>query len=152
MSDTIPAGAPASTSASVDVPRDALIVLYDGVCGFCNSSVQLIIRNDRRGRFRFAALQSEVGEALLRRHGLPTEELESVVLIEEGRAYRKSRAALRIARRLDGAWRAFWPLIVIPAPLADVFYDLVAKHRYRLFGKYDTCQIPSPEIRSRFLS
>jgi predicted DCC family thiol-disulfide oxidoreductase YuxK len=132
--------------------EDAAVVLYDGVCGFCNSSVQFIIRNDRRGRFRFAALQSDVGKALLREHNLPAEEVESVVLIEDGKAYRKTRAALRIARRLDGAWKAFWPLVVVPAPLADVFYDLFARYRYRLFGKFDACPIPSPEVRARFLS
>ena len=132
--------------------EDARIVLYDGVCGFCNSSVQFIIRNDRRGRFRFAALQSDVGKALLREHNLPAEEVESVVLIEDGKAYRKTRAALRIARRLDGAWKAFWPLVVVPPPIADVFYDLFARYRYRLFGKYDACPIPSPEVRARFLS
>lgn len=128
------------------------IVLYDGVCGLCDRSVQLILRNDRRGRFRFAALQSEAGQALLEASGLPRQALDSIVLVEGGRAWRKSRAALRIARRMDAPWPLLWPLMIVPRPLADIFYDLVAKNRYRLFGKLDACTIPPPEVRARFLS
>jgi predicted DCC family thiol-disulfide oxidoreductase YuxK len=128
------------------------IVLYDGVCGLCDRSVQLILRNDRGGRFRFAALQSEAGRALLQKFGLPPEALDSVVLVEDGKAWRKSRAALRIARRMDAPWPLLWPLIVVPRPVADFVYGLVAKNRYRIFGKLDTCMIPPPEVRARFLS
>jgi predicted DCC family thiol-disulfide oxidoreductase YuxK len=127
------------------------VVLYDGVCGLCDRSVQLILRNDRRGRFRFAALQSAAGAALLRKHGLPPAALDSVVLVEGGRAWRKSAAALRIARRMDAPWPLLWPLLVVPRPVADFFYDLVAKNRYRIFGKLDACMIPPPEVRARFL-
>lgn len=140
-----------------DDPRAAVeaegpIVLYDGVCGLCDRSVQLILRNDRRGRFRFAALQSSTGRALLDKFGLPPEALDSVVLVEGGRAWRKSRAALRIARGMDQPWPVLWPLIVVPRPVADFFYDLLAKNRYRIFGKLDACMIPPPEVRARFLS
>jgi predicted DCC family thiol-disulfide oxidoreductase YuxK len=135
-----------------DVESGGPIVLYDGVCGFCDRSVQFIISHDRRARFRFAALQSDAGRALLRKYGLPTEELDSVVLVEGGRAYRKSKAGLRIARRLDAPWPVFWPLSIIPGAVSNVFYDLVARNRYRLFGKLDACPIPSPEVRARFLS
>ena len=128
------------------------IVLYDGVCGLCDRSVQLILRNDRRGRFRFAALQSETGRALLEKFGLSPEALDSVVLVEGAHAWRKSRAALRIARRMDAPWPLLWPLVVVPRPVADFFYNLVAKHRYRIFGKLDACMIPPPEVRARFLS
>ena len=128
------------------------IVLYDGVCGLCNRSVQLILRNDRRGRFRFAALQSETGAALLEKFGLTAQALDSVVLVDGDRAWRKSRAALRIARRMDAPWPLLWPLVVIPAPIADFFYGIVAKNRYRMFGKLDACMIPPPEVRARFLS
>jgi predicted DCC family thiol-disulfide oxidoreductase YuxK len=127
------------------------IVLYDGVCGLCDRSVQLILRNDRRGRFRFAALQSGAGRALLERFGLSAEALDSVVLVEDGRAWRKSRAALRIARRMDAPWPLLWPLAIVPHPVADFFYDLLAKNRYRIFGKLDACMIPPPEVRQRFL-
>ena len=140
-------------SSDATIPAlDGPLVLYDGTCGLCDRSVQLILRNDRRGRFRFAALQSDAGQALLRKYGLPTEELDSVVLVEDGKAYRKSKAGLRIARRLDAPWPVFWPLSIIPGAVSNVFYDLVARNRYRLFGKLDACPIPSPEVRARFLS
>jgi predicted DCC family thiol-disulfide oxidoreductase YuxK len=139
-------------NAAADAHADGPIVLYDGVCGLCDRSVQLILRNDRRGRFRFAALQSETGRALLERFGLPPEALDSVVLVEGGHAWRKSRAALRIARRMDAPWPLLWPLVIVPAAVADFFYDLLAKNRYRIFGKLDACMIPPPEVRARFLS
>lgn len=145
-------------TATVDAPDVAAasaegpIVLYDGVCGLCDRSVQLILRNDRRGRFRFAALQSQAGRALLEKFGLPPEALDSVVLVEGDQAWRKSRAALRIARRMDAPWPLLWPLRIVPRPLADWTYDLVAKNRYRIFGKRDACMIPPPEVRARFLS
>ena len=128
------------------------IVLYDGVCGLCDRSVQLILRNDRRGRFRFAALQSEAGHALLQRFGMAPGALDSVVLVEDGRAWQKSRAALRIARRMDAPFPLLWPLRIVPPPVADFFYDLLARNRYRLFGKLDACMVPPPEVRARFLS
>jgi predicted DCC family thiol-disulfide oxidoreductase YuxK len=127
------------------------IVLYDGVCGLCDRSVQLILRNDRRGRFRFAALQSPAGAALLERFGLPPHALDSIVLMDGGRAWRKSAAALRIARRMDAPWPLLWPLVVVPRSVADFFYDLVARNRYRMFGKLDACMLPPPEVRARFL-
>ena len=130
---------------------DGPLVLYDGTCGLCSRSVQLILRHDRRGRFRFAALQSDAGRALLRRHGLPVDQLDSVVLVEGGRAYTKSRAALRIARGMDAPWPALRALAVVPRPVADFVYDRVARSRYRLFGRQESCMIPTPEIRSRFL-
>ena len=128
------------------------IVLYDGVCGLCDRSVQIILRNDRRGRFRFAALQSDAGRALLDRFGLPPQALDSIVLVDGDRVWRKSRAALRIARGMDAPWPLLWPLAIVPSRMADVFYDLVAKNRYRIFGKLDACMIPPPEVRARFLT
>jgi predicted DCC family thiol-disulfide oxidoreductase YuxK len=138
--------------AKAALAAEGPIVLYDGVCGLCNRSVQLILRNDRRGRFRFAALQSDTGRALLEKFGLPPEALDSVVLVEGGRAWRKSRAALRIARRMDAPWPLLWPLMIVPRPVGDFLYGLVAKNRYRIFGKLDACMIPPPEVRARFLS
>ncbi len=134
------------------VDAEGPIVLYDGVCGLCDRSVQLILRNDRRGRFRFAALQSDAGGALLEKFGLPPGALDSFVLVEGGRAWRRSAAALRIARRMDAPWPLLWPLVIVPRALADVFYDLVANNRYRIFGKLDACMLPPPEVRARFLA
>jgi predicted DCC family thiol-disulfide oxidoreductase YuxK len=131
---------------------DGPVVLYDGTCGLCDRSVQLILRHDRRGHFRFAALQSDVGRALLARHGLPADALDTVVLVEDGRAWVKSSAALRIARGMDAPWPAFRALSIIPRPVRDFFYDRVAKSRYRIFGRVDACMLPPPEVRARFLS
>jgi predicted DCC family thiol-disulfide oxidoreductase YuxK len=132
--------------------RDGPLVLYDGTCGLCSRSVQLILRHDRRGRFRFAALQSDTGRALLERHGLPVDQLDSVVLVEGGRAFTRSRAALRIARRMDAPWPALAALSIVPRPVADFVYGRVADNRYRWFGRTEACMLPPPEVRARFLS
>ncbi len=130
---------------------DGPIVLYDGVCGMCNGLVKFVARLDRRGRFRFAALQGETGQALLREHGLRTDDFDSAVLVEDGRAFVRSRAVLRIVSGLGGAWRAAGVLAAVPAPVLDFFYDRVARGRYRIFGRSDACVLPPPELRARFL-
>ena len=130
---------------------DGPLVLYDGECGLCNRSVQTILRHDRRGAFRFAALQSELGRALLERHGLPTGAVDTVVLVDQGRAFTRSGAALRIAGRMDRPWPLARVFAVIPAPVRDVVYDWVARNRYRWFGRTDACMLPPPEVRARFL-
>lgn len=127
------------------------IVLYDGVCGLCNRLVKFIVARDRRGRFRFAALQGETGQALLRRHGLPTGDFDSAALVEDGRVYLRSAAVVRIMCGLGGVWRVFGIARVIPPRLLDVAYDAVARSRYRFFGRSDACVLPPPEIRARFL-
>ena len=140
-------------SSDATIPAlDGPLVLYDGTCGLCDRSVQLILRHDRRGRFRFAALQSDTGRALLERHGLPVDALDTVVLVEDGRAWVKSAAALRIARGMDAPWPALRALGIVPRPVRDFFYDRVAKSRYRIFGRVDACMLPPPEVRARFLS
>ena len=126
-------------------------VLFDGVCNLCNSSVQFIIRNDRRGRFRFAALQSEAGREILLQYQLPEKALNTVVLIACGRAFTRSTAALEIARRLDGAWPICYAAVVLPRFLRDSVYDFIARNRYRWFGKQEACMMPSPELKQRFL-
>ena len=132
----------------------APVVLYDGVCGFCNKTVQTIIRHDRRGELRFAALQSDFGRAVIGRHP-ELAGVDSVVFVDrEGggeRVFVRSAAALRLASHLGGLWKLLLAFRVVPAPARDFFYDLFARYRYRLFGKYDTCMLPPPEIRSRFL-
>ena len=128
------------------------IILFDGVCNFCNGSVNFIIERDRGGYFKFAPLQSEIGERYLDKSGIDREVTDSVVLIENERVFTHSTAALKIARRLDGLWSWFYALIVIPKPVRDFFYKLFAKYRYRLFGRQDACMMPTPEIRQRFLT
>ena len=132
-------------------PVEQPVVLFDGVCNLCNGSVQFIVRHDPAGRFRFASLQSEAGRALLRRHGLDPADLFSVILVEGGRAYSRSDAALRVAGGLSGGWRAVGALRVVPRPLRDLVYGWVARNRYRWFGRQDACMIPTPELRTRFL-
>jgi predicted DCC family thiol-disulfide oxidoreductase YuxK len=129
----------------------AAIVLFDGVCNFCNSSVNFIIERDKAGYFKFAPLQSEIGESLITEHGIDPEKTDSIILVEDGAVFTHSTAALRIAKRLSAAWPAFYAAIIVPRPLRDAAYKLFAKHRYRLFGKQDQCMIPTPEVRSRFL-
>lgn len=128
------------------------IILFDGVCNFCNASVNFVIARDRAGFFKFAPLQSEIGENVIERHGIDTTETDSVILVEDNFAYTHSTAALRIARRLDGLWSWLFLFIVIPRPIRDVFYRLFARYRYRLFGRQDACMMPTPDIRDRFLS
>ena len=128
------------------------IILFDGVCNFCNSSVNFIIERDREGYFKFAPLQSEIGETLLSENGIDKVDTDSVVLIEDGKAYTHSTAALRVARRLVGAWKWLYYLIFVPRILRDAAYKLFAKYRYKLFGKKDECMLPSPEIRARFVA
>jgi predicted DCC family thiol-disulfide oxidoreductase YuxK len=138
----------------VETTDAAQVLLYDGVCGFCNKTVQMILNNDRRGTLRFAALQSDYGRAVVERHP-ETQGVDSVVFVEraaEGeRAYVRSTAALKVAAYLGGLWKVFMCAYVVPRPLRDFLYDLVARNRYKFFGKYDQCMLPPPEARARFL-
>lgn len=126
------------------------VVLFDGVCNFCESSVQFILRHDKTGSLRFASLQSEIGQQLLTAYGI-SHELQSVVFVESGKTYTKSAAAFRIARYFDGWWKLLLVFSILPAFITDFGYDIIAKNRYRWFGKKDACMIPSADIRSRFL-
>lgn len=127
------------------------IILFDGVCNFCNGSVNFIIERDSKNYFKFAPLQSESAQKLLDEHGINKAETDSVILIEDGKAYTYSTAALKVAQKLDGAWSWFYAFIIVPKPIRDFFYKLFAKYRYKLFGKQDACMMPTPEIRARFL-
>lgn len=129
------------------------IILFDGVCNFCNHSVNFIIDRDKENYFKFAALQSEAGEKLQNEYGIKAEDksIDSVLLIEDGKLHTHSTAALRIARKLSGVWSLLYAFIIIPKPIRDFFYKLFAKNRYRLFGKQDACRLPSPEERAKFL-
>jgi predicted DCC family thiol-disulfide oxidoreductase YuxK len=127
------------------------IVLFDGVCNLCSGAVQFIIRRDPEGRFRFASLQSPLGEELLARFGIDSKLVDSVILVEGDRWFKESDAALRVAHGMSGAWRMLWVLRVIPRPIRDGLYRLVARNRYRWFGKPETCWLPTPELRGRFL-
>lgn len=126
------------------------IVLFDGVCNFCNGSVNFIIRNDPDRKFKFAALQSDVGTEQKEKFGIG-DDVDSVVLIEDGEAYMHSTAALKIARGLGGIWSLAYVFIIVPAFIRDAAYKLFAANRYKIFGRQDACMLPTPEIRERFL-
>lgn len=127
------------------------VILFDGVCNLCTGSVRFVIARDSRKQFRFASLQSPVAEKLLGAQTRAGDRLESVVLVVGERTYRKSTAALLIARRLDGLWPLLSALRVIPRPLRDAVYDWIGRRRYRMFGKRDVCWKPQPELAERFL-
>jgi predicted DCC family thiol-disulfide oxidoreductase YuxK len=127
------------------------IVLFDGVCNFCNDTVNFIIRNDPQKEFMFAPLQSEAGEQLRAKYGVDAD-IDSVVLIEDDKAYTHSTAGLKIARRLGGVYSLVYALIVVPAAIRDLGYKIFAANRYRLFGRKEVCMIPTPELKERFLS
>lgn len=128
-----------------------ITVLFDGVCNLCNGTVQFVIKRDRAAIFRFASLQSRYAHTLLREVNLPTDQLYSVIVIEKGIAYQKSDAALRIAKHLPGFWRWLYIFRFIPKFIRDGMYNLIARNRYRLFGKQDQCMIPTPELKARFV-
>lgn len=127
------------------------VVIFDGVCNLCARSVQFILRHESGPRFLFSPLQSIAGARLLDKHGFSTADVESFVLLSDGKVYTRSTAALRIARRLKGAWRLLLVLWLVPRPLRDLLYDFVARNRYPWFGKAESCMVPTPELRARFL-
>ncbi|MDA1028033.1 MAG: thiol-disulfide oxidoreductase DCC family protein [Bacteroidetes bacterium] len=127
------------------------VVLFDGVCNFCNSSVNFVIDRDKNQYFKFGALQSEEGKAVLLKIGDAEDYLDSVVLVEGDRVYRDSAAALRIARKLSGLWPLMYAFIIVPRPIRNAVYRFIANHRYAWFGKMESCRIPTPDIRSRFI-
>lgn len=127
------------------------LVLFDGVCNLCNGFVQFIINRDKKGIFRFASLQSSVGEKYLQEFNLTNQGLYSIILIKNGKAYDQSSAVLHIAKDLPGLWPALYAFRILPKFLTNGIYKLVAANRYRLFGRKDECMIPTPELKARFL-
>ena len=135
----------------VNFPENKKIVLFDGICNLCNKSIQTIIKRDTKDIFRFAPLQSDVARQIINERGIDTKDLESVILIEPGVAYyHKSTAAIEIAKDLKGyEWLKYTKHI--PEGLRDGIYELIAKNRYKWFGKEDSCMIPTPELEGKFL-
>ncbi|MFE6799065.1 thiol-disulfide oxidoreductase DCC family protein [Paenibacillus chitinolyticus] len=139
--------APTSSPEAISGP----VVLFDGVCNLCNAAVRFTVRRDPAGQVRFAALQSEAGQRLLARHGLPAASFDSFVLIEGGRVYTQSSAGLRVLRRLRYPWPLLYGFVAVPKPIRDAVYRWIARNRYRWFGQRDACMVPTPELRRRFL-
>ena len=128
------------------------VILFDGVCNYCNAVCNFIIRHDPAGRFRFAPLQSAIGQALLEKYRLSKEALDTVVLIEDDAAYTKSDVTVRVAPHLTGVARLGTLLKLVPSAIRNAGYDLISRNRYAWWGKHDTCIVPSPDVRDRFLS
>lgn len=136
----------------LNLPPNKKIILFDGVCNLCDSTVQFIIRNDKKDVFRFVALQSELGQKILKHIGIDPLQIDSIVLYEPSVAYYyKSSAAIQIAQELGGFWHLGTIFRILPTPLRNLFYDYIAKNRYRWYGKKESCMIPTPEIQNKFL-
>ncbi|WP_299537049.1 thiol-disulfide oxidoreductase DCC family protein [Ulvibacterium sp.] len=134
------------------VEKNKKVILFDGVCNLCNSSIQFVIKRDKKDVFRYAALQSEIGQELIRERNIDTSKVDSIILIDPGVAfYTKSDAALKIGRSFGGIWIILTVFNLIPRSLRDIVYDFVAKNRYRWFGRKDACMIPTPELKAKFL-
>lgn len=129
----------------------SVIMLVDGHCHLCNGITKFVIQRDRAARISFASLQSRAGQALLAEGGLPLRDFDTFVLVQGGKYYTKSGAALRAMRHLGGLWPLLYVFMIVPAPIRNIVYDLIAGNRYRWFGKSEACLLPSAELRSRFL-
>ena len=127
------------------------ILLFDGICNLCNSTIQQIIKADKNGIFRFASLQSDFGQEQLEKFDLKKDYLKTIVLIHGDKAYDRSDAALETARLLEGFWSVFYVFKIIPPFIRNAVYDFISNNRYRWFGKQESCMIPTPELKARFL-
>lgn len=133
----------------MNIPRP--IILFDGICNFCNASVNFIIGHDKKNLFKFAAIQSEAGQSMMKKFGLDPVNLSTFVLVEGGRYYTKTTAALKAAKYLGLPWSLAYIFIVVPPPIRNIAYNIIAKYRYKWFGKRDACRVPTPELRDKFL-
>lgn len=136
----------------LDLPKDKKIILFDGVCNLCNHSVLKVIKYDKKNVFLFTALQSEAGKKIVNSLGINTEKIDSIILYDpKGAFYIKASAALRVMNEFGGLWKLTQVFRIVPAVLSNLFYDFVAKNRYRWFGKKESCMIPTTELKSKFL-
>lgn len=127
------------------------IILFDGVCNLCNGAINFVIKRDKKNVFKFATLQSEIGKELLNKYKVDTSKIDSIVLINEDKCYKKSSAALHIAKDLSGGYPLLYGLLIIPPFIRNRVYDYVAKNRYKWFGKKESCMIPTPELKNKFI-
>jgi predicted DCC family thiol-disulfide oxidoreductase YuxK len=127
------------------------VIVFDGVCNFCNAFVNFVMDRDSRELFKFGTLQSQPAQQILTQLHLSTGDYETFLLLENGKVFTKSTAALKILRCLHGWWPWLYAFIIIPRPLRDLVYSFIARHRYQWMGKSETCRVPSPEERARFI-
>ena len=131
--------------------KNNYVILFDGVCNFCNSSVNFIIDNDINNTFKFASLQSEYGRKLLKKFNLPVDSFSTLILTDGNSFYTRSTAALLISKHLKFPHNLYYVFIIVPPFIRNLFYDIVARNRYKWFGKKDACRIPKPEERNKFI-
>jgi predicted DCC family thiol-disulfide oxidoreductase YuxK len=127
------------------------VILFDGVCNLCSRAVQFIIKRDRKNVFRFSSLQSNFGQAVLKKFSLPTNTFNSFILFKKGKIYTRSTGALMVAKQLQGGWPLLYFFIIVPAFIRDSVYNYIANNRYKWFGKKEECWIPSPALKSKFI-
>jgi predicted DCC family thiol-disulfide oxidoreductase YuxK len=128
------------------------IILFDGVCNLCNGAVQFIIKRDNKNQFLFASLQSEEGKQILEDNNFPANKSDSFLLVEDGKVYERSTAALRVLKNLSGLRSLLYGFIIVPKFIRDSVYNWIAKNRYQWFGRKDECMIPTPELKAKFLN
>ena len=133
------------------LPHPEQLILFDGVCNLCNSTVKIVLSHDPKHRFHFAPLQSEKAQQLLKQYDLLNKNIDSIIYIEKGKAYSRSTAALKIARRMNGAYPLFYAFMIIPGFIRNGVYKWIAANRYKWFGQQESCMIPTPEVRAQFL-
>ncbi|WP_053991143.1 thiol-disulfide oxidoreductase DCC family protein [Mangrovimonas sp. TPBH4] len=135
------------------IPTNKELILFDGVCNLCNTSIQYVIKHDKMNRFVFAALQSDLGKSIIEKHGIDTSKIDSILLhTPSEKIYYKSTAALKIASKLGVPISIMGVFLIVPAFIRNWVYDVIAKNRYKWFGKKESCMIPTPELASKFLS
>ena len=128
------------------------IILFDGVCNLCNGAVQFVIKRDNKNQFLFASLQSGEGKQILEDHNFPMNKMDSFFLVENGKVYDKSTAALKVLKKLSGPWSLLYGFIIVPKFIRDGVYNWIAKNRYQWFGQKDECMIPTAELKAKFLN
>ena len=135
----------------MNITKDKSIILFDGVCNLCNSSVNFIIKNDKKQTFLFTSLQSDAAKEILLQFSSKKIDFKSILLIKNGIIYDKSTAVLLIIKQLSNYYKFLYAFIIIPAFIRDIVYNFIAKHRYNWFGKDESCMIPSASLKNRFL-
>lgn len=127
------------------------VLLFDGVCNYCNYWVNFAIKRDKKKILRFTPLQGETAKKILSQYSITVTDLSSVIVVENNKAYTQSSAAIRMFRHLGGGWKLFYGMIIFPKFIRDFFYNIIARNRYKWYGKRETCMIPGPNISERFL-